>query len=101
MSVFHACSTTNCHFLRSFKLIQHNCPSSFDDTDTLSVFLRSHIGMIQNQFRETNLRSLWVILTIFNIRDMETYFTLLQTMLFSKAACYFKDECNINRLTID
>lgn len=50
--------------------------------------------MIQNKFRETNLRSLWFILTlfdIFNIRDMETYFTLLQTMLFSKAACYFKD----------
>lgn len=94
MSVFHACSTTNCHFLHSFKLIQHTCPSSFDNTDTLSVFLRSHIGMIQNQFRETNLRSHWVILTlfnIFNIRDMETYFTLLQTMLFSKAACYFKD----------
>lgn len=94
MSVLHACSTTNSHFLRSFKLIQHTCPSSFDNTDTLSVFLRSHIGMIQNQFRETNLRSLWFILTllnIFNIRDMETCFTLLQTMLFSKAACYFKD----------
>lgn len=94
MSVFHACSKTNSHFLRSFKLIQHTCPSSFDNTDTLSVFLRSHIGMIQNQFWETNLRSLWFILTlfdIFNIRDMETYFTLLQTMLFSKAACYFKD----------
>lgn len=40
MSVFHACSTTNSHFLRSFKLIQHTCPSSVDNTDTLSGVLK-------------------------------------------------------------